>query len=119
MDFIEEDMLPGEETYEVQDDLSLIRIPHLNGSNNIRPTNHRSTHNKENVCNNVIETAQMQAILANIGPEDDVQLFSHFFEIVEKKENNNIVAKCLGCDKPYKAQSNAASNLVTHLKVSW
>lgn len=86
MDFIEEDMLPGKETYEAQDDLSLIRIPHLNGSNNIRPTNHRSTHNKENVCNNVIETAQMQAILANIGPEDDVQLFSHFFEVVEKKK---------------------------------
>lgn len=122
MDFIEEDFIPDEEVYEVAEDLTLIRIPNQSSSNSIgtgiRHTNHRSTHNKENVCNNVAEPDRFQTILANIGINDDVQLLSDFFEVVDKKENNYIVTKCLGCEKPYKANSNVPSNLVTHLKVS-
>lgn len=96
-----------------------MRVPNPINNNSIRSINQRSTHNKENVCNNVIKADRFHALLANIGTDDDVQLFSHFFNVVEKKENNDIVAKCLGCDKPYKAKSNAQSNLVTHLKVSF
>lgn len=122
MDFIEEDILPAVELYQVEDDLSLTRISNQNGSNNIetgnRYTNHRSAHNKENVCHNVTEPDPFEKILANIGKNDEVQLYSHFFEIVERKENNHIMTKCLGCQNSYKARFNVPSNLVTHLKVS-
>lgn len=106
MEFIEEDMI--HEEYEVGEDSALIRLPN---------PSHRSIHNKENVCNNVIELDRFPTILANIEEDDDVQLFSHFFTMVEEKENHDIVAKCLGCDRPYKAKSNVQSNLVKHLKV--
>lgn len=53
MNFIEEDM--EHEEYEVADDLTLVRIPNSNGNNSIRSINQRSTHNKENVCNNVVQ----------------------------------------------------------------
>lgn len=117
MDFVEEDMT--HETYEVQDDSTLIRIPNQSDNNTTasRNTIHRSTHNKENVCNNVTVPDVFQTILANIGIDDDVQLFTHFFEVVEKSDNNHIKTKCLGCEKPYQAQLNVVSNLVKHLKV--
>lgn len=60
----------------------------------------------------------MTAILANIGPDDNVQLFSHFFKVIEEAENRDIIANCLGCERPYKAKSDVPSNLVKHLKVS-
>lgn len=104
MNFVEEDMV--HETYEVGADSTLIRIPNI-----------RSIHNNENVCNNVNEPDRFHTILANIGEDDDVQLFSHFFTMIEESENNGIVARCLGCDKPYKAKSNVQSNLLKHLKV--
>lgn len=116
MDFIEEDMV--HEEYEVSDDLTLVRVPNSNGNNSVRSINQRSTHNKENVCNNSIQINRMPEILANIGPDDDVQLFSHFFKVVEEQPNKDIVAQCLGCDKPYRAKCGVPSNLVTHLKVS-
>lgn len=126
MNFFEEDMISDTvETYEVEDDLTLTKIPNQNDLNCIQTgnsitANHRLTKrkysNKENVCNNVIEPDQMQTILANIGPEDDVQLFPQFFNVVERNEKN-ITAECLGCNRKYKAQLNVYSNLVTHLKV--
>lgn len=115
MHFIEEDMEPEE--YEVADDLTLVRIPNSDDNNRVRSINQRSTHNKENVCNNVVRINRMPEILAKIGPDDDVQLFSHFFEVVEENEHKDIIAKCLGCDNPYKAKSGIPSNFVKHLKV--
>lgn len=118
MDFIETDMVhEDEEMYEVADDCTLVRLPNPNGNSKIRSINQRSTHNKENVCHNVVQRDRMPEILESIGPDDDVQLFSHFFKVVEETENKDIIAKCLGCDKPYKAKSGIPSNLVTHLKV--
>lgn len=73
--------------------------------------------NKENVPNNVAEKNRMREILANIGPDDEVKLLSHFFKVVEKNEKH-ITADCLGCGHKYKAQPNVHSNFVTHLKVS-
>lgn len=61
---------------------------------------------------------RMPEILASIGQDDDVQLYSHFFEVIQETENKDIIAKCMGCAKPYKAKSGVPSNLVTHLKVS-
>lgn len=118
MDFLEEDIV-YEETYEVADDFSLLRVPNPSGNNKIPSINQRSTHNSENVCNNVNKPDRFHTILANITTDDDVHLIPHFFNLVEQKENNDIIAKCLGCDKLYKAKSNIHSNLFKHLKVSF
>lgn len=111
--FLEEDIQQSElEIYEVADDLSLSRLTTLSNV----PLAQRGGSNKENVAANVTEPDRMQSILAKIGPDDNVELFKHFFEEVEKNQNQ-ITAVCLGCGNSYKGPPNVNSNFVTHLKV--
>lgn len=111
--FVEEDIVsPGLEIFEVLDDLTLSRVAI---QSNV-PLAQRGGSNKENEDDNRAEPDRMQSILAKIGPDDEVKLFTHFFEETEKTENH-ITAACLGCGHTYKAQPNVHSNFVTHLKV--
>lgn len=111
--FIEEEIVsPGVEIFEVLDDLTLSRV---SIQSNV-PLAQRGGSNKENETANRAEPDRMQSILAQIEPDDEIKLFTHFFEETEKTENH-ITATCLGCGHTYKAKPNVHSNFITHLKV--